>query len=255
VDGESEDPGEAAGVEAHLRACESCRVYAEAEAATKSLVGANYRAPVDVTGLLAGVRERRIDHPAPRRRDFSVRGLRLAWGAIAAAVLFALAIGGLMLRPQRTVEASPLVRAAVTDHVECMLGRLPLELTATDQDEVARWLRRRLAQPVVLPAVAGPGEHSAISTRMARLGDVESSQILFDRDGRMLSLFIMTARQVSGVPGRRLTREGREFFVDGFESYKVVFWRSGDLIYCLVGDGEEANVLSLAAEYAGSARG
>jgi anti-sigma factor RsiW len=170
-------------------------------------------------------------------------------------VVVSLAVGGLLLRPQPGVEASPLVRAVVTDHVECMLGRLPLDVTTTDQEEVGRWLRQRLAYPVVLPALARAGERSELSTRMARLGDVESSQVLFDRDGRMLSLFIMPARQVSRVPGRLVARDGREFFVDRFEGYTVVFWRVGDLIYCLVGDGEEASVVGLAAEYAGSPQG
>jgi anti-sigma factor RsiW len=152
------------------------------------------------------------------------------------------------------VEALPLVRAAVTDHVECMLGRLPLEVTTSDQHEIARWLQRRLARPVVLPTLAPEGT-GTMSTRTARLANVGGSQILFDRRGRMLSLFIMPAAEVSSVPGRRVAQGAREFFVSQVEGYVVVFWRQGDLVYCLVGDGEVEGVLSLAREYAGSASG
>jgi hypothetical protein len=94
-----------------------------------------------------------------------------------------------------------------------------------------------------------------MSTRAARLANVDGSQILVDRRGRMLSLFIMPAAEVSSVLGRRVAQGGREFFVSQVEGYVVVFWRQGDLVYCLVGDGEVEGVLSLAREYAGSASG
>lgn len=64
----------------------------------------------------------------------------------------------------------------------------------------------------------------------------------------------MPATDVPRVPGRRVERAGREFFVNRIEEYTVVFWRHADLLYCLVGKGEE-EVLGLAAEYAASASG
>lgn len=253
VDGELEEE-EASALETHLSQCEACGAYAEAERACKTLVAATYAVPVDVAGLRARIRERLQTGSAPRRRWTVIRVPRLAWGALAAVLIAALAVGSLTLRTQTAVEASPLVRAAVTDHVECMLRRLPLEVTTTDQHEIARWLQRRLARPVVLPTLAPDGT-GRMSTRMARLTNVDGSQILFDRQGHMLSLFVMPAAQVSAVPGRRVAQAAREFFVSQVESYTVVFWRQEDLVYCLVGDGEVEGVLSFAREYAGSASG
>ena len=91
-----------------------------------------------------------------------------------------------------------------------------------------------------------------MSTRWARLARAEGAQILVDRGGRMHSLFIMPAREVSGTLGRQVTRADREFFVNQLEGYTVVFWRQGDLLYCLVSDREEEEVLAVAVEYAGS---
>ena len=253
VDGELEEAA-ASALETHLSQCEACGAYAEAERTSKSLIAATYAVRVDIAELRARIRERLQTGSAPRRRWTVVRVPRLAWGALAAVLIAALAVGSLTLRPQTAVEASPLVRAAVTDHVECMLGRLPLEVTTSDQHEIARWLQRRLARPVVLPTLAPEGT-GTISTRMARLANVDGSQILFDRRGRMLSLFIMPAADVSSVPGRRVAHGAREFFVSQVEGYVVVFWRQEDLVYCLVGEGEVEGVLSLAREYAGSASG
>ncbi len=254
VDGELKDPAEVAPVEAHVRGCEGCRAYAEAEAATKTLVSAAYAVPVDVGALRARIREKLREVTAPKSQRAPVWAPRLAWGTLAATVLVAFAIGYFTLGPRTPVEASPLVRAAVTDHVQCMLGRLPLEVTTTDQDEVNRWLRARLTRPVGLPMLAPEGQVK-MSMRWARLARAEGAQILVDRGGRMLSLFIMPVREVSGRLGRPLTRAGREFFVSQLEGYAVVFWRRGDLLYCLVSDGTEEDVLGLAAGYAGSSTG
>lgn len=255
VDAELQEPEEVAGLAEHLRGCGGCRVFAEAEAATKPLIAAAYGLPVEVRELRARVRERLDARVTPRHRTWwRVVAPRLAWGALAAILIASLAVGYLTLRPQTTVEASPLVRAAVTDHVECMLGRLPLEVTTSDQHEIARWLQRRLARPVALPTLAPEGT-STMSARTARLANVDGSQILFDRRGRMLSVFIMPAAEVPSVPGRPVAHGGREFFVSQVEGYTVVFWRQGDLLYCLVGEGEVEGVLSLAREYAGPASG
>lgn len=254
VDGELTDPREVAGLEAHLAGCERCRGYAEAEATTKTLVATAYAAPVEVGGLHARIRGLLETAIPPKRRPWRTWMPRLAWGALAAGLLVAAAVGYLAVRPERPVEASPLVRAAVTNHVECMLGWLPLEVTTTDQGEVGRWLRERLARPVVLPALVPEGA-GKMSTRMARLATAQGAQILFDRGERMLSLFIMPVSEVTGALGRSVPRGGREFFVNEVEGYTVVFWRQGDLLYCLVSDGDEEEVLIFAAEYAGSPAG
>lgn len=251
VDGELKDPSEVAALEAHVRGCEGCRIYAEAETGTKMLIAAAYAKPVEVGELRARIRERLDGVTLPTPRWAPVRVPRLAWGALAAVLLVALTVGYFTLQPQTTVEASPLVRAAVTDHVECMLGRLPLEVITTDQEEVSRWLRKRLARPVGLPVLAPEGE-AKMSTRWARLATAEGAQILVERGGRMFSLFVMPVGKVSGELGRRVARGGREFFLNQIEGYTVVFWRQKDLLYCLVTDGAEDEVLSLAAEYAGS---
>ncbi|MBI4608797.1 MAG: zf-HC2 domain-containing protein [Candidatus Rokubacteria bacterium] len=254
VDGELKNLAEVAALEAHVRGCEGCRLYVEAETATKTLIAAAYANPVEVDELRAGIRARLELITFPKPRWSPVRVPRLAWGALAAVLVVAVAVSYLMLRPHAPVEASPLVRAAVTDHVECMLGRLPLEVTTTDQEEVGRWLRGRLARPVALPGLAPRGE-AKMSTRWARLARAEGAQILVDRGGRMHSLFIMPVREVSGALGQPVVRAGREFFVNHIEGYTVVFWRQGDLLYCLVSDGMEGEVLGLAAEYARSSTG
>jgi hypothetical protein len=66
----------------------------------------------------------------------------------------------------------------------------------------------------------------------------------------MHSLFVMPVREVSGELGRRVVQAGREFFLSQLEGYTVVFWRRGDLLYCLVADGKEEEALGFAAEYA-----
>lgn len=254
ADGELKDPREVAALETHMSGCEGCRFYAEAEAATKALVANAYAVPVEVGAFRARIHERLDAVTIPKLRRSRVWVPRLAWGALAAVLMAGLAVGYLALQPKQAVEAAPLVRAAVTDHVECMLGRLPLEVTTTDQEEVSRWLQGRLVRSVVLPALAPEGE-GKMSIRWARLATAEGAQILVDRGGRMFSLFIMPVREAPWGLGRRVAQAGQEFFLNHLEGYTVVFWRQGDLLYCLVADGSEEEVLGFAAKYAGSSPG
>ncbi len=251
VDGELSDPAERTAVESHVRTCDGCRIYSDAETATRPLVSAAYTVPVEVGRLRVWIWERLYVVTTSKPRRAPVWLPRLAWGAVAAAVLAVLAVGYVTLQPKTTVEAAPLVRAAVTDHVECMLGRLPLEVTTTDREELARWLRARLARPVGLPALAPEGE-AKMSARWARLARAEGAQILVERGGHMFSLFIMPARDIPGRLGRRIVRASQELFVNQLEGYTIVLWRRAELLYCLVADGPEDEVLSVAGEYASS---
>ncbi len=250
VDAELEEAA-ASAVETHLSQCQACRAYAEAERASKTLVAATYAAPVDVAGLRARIRERLETRSAPKRRWMPVRMPRLAWGALAAVLIATLALGYLALLPKAMVEASPLIRAAASEHVGCMLGQLPLELTTQDKAAVAQWLRARLARPVGLPPMTPEGP-ATMSPRRAHLAKAQGAQILVERNGRMYSLFVMPVREVSGTLGTQVARAGRDFFVNRLQGHTVVFWRDADGLYCLVSDGEEADVLALAARYAGA---
>lgn len=248
IDGELSDVSLRAALEAHLRDCEACRVYAEAEAATKTLVATKYAEPLEVAHIRARIARALEQAAAARPWWWWVRAPRLAWGLAAAAALVVLALVPLLSPSRRPAEASPLVRAAVSDHVECMLGRLPLEITTTDREEVSRWLRQRLARTVVLPAFAPEGE-AKLSTRWARLAAAEGAQVLVDRGGRMFSLFIMRPAELPGELGRAVVHKGRDFFVNHLQGYTVVFWWQGGLLYCLVTDAAEEEALDLAVGF------
>lgn len=248
VDGELRDPTQVAALEEHLSGCEGCQMYAEAEAATKTLVATTYAGPVDVSALRARV-HRKLGPKARSRRWGFVWKPRPAWG-VAAVLVAAIVVAYLAVQPRSSVEASPLIRASVETHVECMLGSLSLDFTTTDQKRVNQWLRARLGRSLSRPIPSPEGEAN-MSVRFGRLASVEGAQILVDRGGRMYSLFIMPLPATRGTLGRKVVRGGRELSVTRFQGYTVVFWRQGDLLYCLVSDSDEEAALGLAAEYSG----
>lgn len=119
MDRELHDAETVGDLERHLGACEGCRLYAEAPAATKSVLAAGYTVPVDVERLGGRLAEQldALGRPARRVRAFPLR--RFAWAAVVPLLLIALIVGSLMLRPSPPLEAAPVLDAAITDHVEC----------------------------------------------------------------------------------------------------------------------------------------
>lgn len=112
-------------------------------------------------------------------------------------------------------------------------------MTTSDGVRLAEWLERRVGFPVKAPAPL-PSSARLVGGRVSSVSDAPAAYLLYEWDGRMLSLFV-TAPQAGSRPERA------ERVVDGVELYAatlpgatLVWWRDSGQLYTAVSTGSVA---------------
>ncbi len=249
---------ESLAVETHLRACPACAAEARALRQIKHLVRDAAARPAP-SSLRSALTAALAAEPAPpRRRDRSVVSLlsraqprTVAFGAAAAGVAAWFALGGLthpILRP-----GAP---GLVDDGVALHARTLPLDYAATDAGLVQHWLEGKLAFGVHLPRF-GPGAMAQPALQGVRLSTLHARPAAMvaytvpESAGRRVSLLIVddpSGDQADTLPGAHRAVGGRDVFVSQARGYNVAAWRSGEIVYSLISDLDEGDVLRLVAQ-------
>jgi anti-sigma factor RsiW len=255
VDGEF-DGAEAAEVERHLAECEGCSHKAALQASYKGALrraagGPGRSAP---PRLLETVRARLDDpeayaelalddEPAPRkpRGPFwtGPRGIALAAAFAGAAVWFA--AGGLsrpLFGPRK--QAHGLIEDGVAMHART----LPLDFVASDTASVQRWLQGKLDFGVSLPAFQQAAALQGVRLSTLRTRQAAAVAYQLPNAARRVTLLIVDDpdRQLDGT-ARRVA--DREVFLSHSRGYNVASWRKDEIVYSLISDLDERDVLEL----------
>ena len=248
---------EALAVETHLRVCPACAAEARALRQIKHLVrdAAAKPAPISLRSSLAAAL---AAEPAPDRRGSRNVFLLLsraqprtvAFGAAAAGVAVWFALGGL---------THPILRQGaglVDDGVALHARTLPLDYAASDAGLVQRWLEGKLEFGVRLPRF-GPGAMAQPALQGVRLSTLHARPAAMvaytvpESAGRRVSLLIVddpAGDSAGALPGTHRAVGGRDVFVSHARGYNVAAWRSGEIVYSLISDLDEGDVLRLVAQ-------
>lgn len=252
---------EALAVESHVRSCAACAAEARALRQIKHLVrdAAARTAPLALRQSLSAALDAA---PVPAQRGGSnvlsllsrAQPRSVAFGAAAAGVAAWFALGGLTHPVFRSGEArpSPLVDDGVALHART----LPLDYSASDAGLVQRYLEGKLAFGVRLPRF-GPGAAAQPALQGVRLSTLHARPAAMvaytvpESAGRRVSLLIVDdpSSESSGVlPGAHRAVGGRDVFLSQARGYNVAAWRSGEIVYSLISDLDESDVLRLVAQ-------
>jgi anti-sigma factor (TIGR02949 family) len=251
VDGEF-DAREAAELEAHLAGCADCTAKARRQESYKAALrraGGSCTAPAR---LREAVRARLDDprsleelgldddadpRPARARWWSGTRGIAVAAAAAGAAVWFA--VGGL----ERPVFFS--ATRIVEDGVALHARTLPLDFVASDASAVQHWLQGKLDFGVRLPAF-----RQAAALQGVRLSTVRARQAaavaysLPQAASRRVTLLIVDAPEVQ-LSGTSRRVADREVWLSHARGYNVASWRHDEIVYSLISDLDERDVLEL----------
>lgn len=250
VDGEL-DPSEKAAFDAHLLACPGCARAARGHLGLKQAVrrtSSGSHAPARLrTSISARLQDERLPlGPALLQRAGALEPRTVALAAGLAGVLTWFAAGGLT-RP--VLGASPAQRA-LEEGVAQHAGTLPLDFAASDAGAVQRWLQSRLDYNVRLPRFPAQSGSRTPSIQGARLSIAHSRPAAViryavpDAEQRRISLVVVDdpAAEPAGEP-RRLA--GHEVWVSRSRGFNVATWRHDEIVYSLISDLEEQDVLDL----------
>lgn len=229
-------------VHEHLLDCARCRSMLESEAGLHALLRSDAIEDTPPPGLrdrvlvrIGGPSSGSVPSPARPRRPRGLRALLTGVGLIA--VLLA---SVLVIRFWRPLDLPPFVLETAAKHRLYTEGRSPaLDLTTSDGVRLAEWLERRVGFPVKAPAPM-PSTAHLLGGRVSSVADVPAAYLLYEWQGRMLSLFV-TAPQPRSRP------EGAERVLDGVELYRatlpgatLVWWGDSGQLYTAVSTGPVA---------------
>lgn len=224
---------------AHPEEAERLQAYREQKAALRALFD-----PVLDEPLPAAWRELAelppADAGAPHRSFLTRWSLQRIAASFAIAVLGGAAgwLGhGQYQAGERLAQVVPLARQAAVAHVVYSPDlRRPVEVTAEQEDQLVKWLSKRLGTPVSPPKLGAIG-YELVGGRLLPGNSGPVAQFMYQEgSGQRLTLYVSTENAVSRDTGFRFAREGE---------INVFYWVDGKFGYALSGSiakGELAKV-------------
>ena len=256
VDGEFESR-ETAEVEAHLSSCPGCSNRAAMQASYKEAVRRANAAPGAPVHLREQIRTALADPAAYDRLGLEdeasrqqpsgrwwtgPKGIATAAAVAGAAVWF---MAGGLDRPVFSGRSRSPAPPMVEDGVALHARTLPLDFVSPDSNDVQKWLQGKVDFGVRLPKF-----EQAAAVQGVRLSTVHARQaaaVAYSvprAESRRVTLLIVDDpdAKMTGV-ARRVA--DREVFVSHSRGFNVVSWRKDEIVYSLISDLDERDVLEL----------
>jgi anti-sigma factor RsiW len=240
VDGEF-DAVERAEVESHLADCTACQHAVRIQAAMKEAVrrAAPTVAPIELRrSVRLALRE---EEPTVSRWDGVLRNPRsvgLLAAAVGAAVWFL--AGGMSHR------IFPRQSGFVDDGITLHRRGLPLDYAASDVGSVQQWLQGRLDFAARVPRFRqGPAVQGVRLSELHSRSAAAVSYSVPHGEGGRVTLLILDDPDEGDPPGSVRRLEGRQVWLSRSRGYNVVSWRTNEIVYSLISDLDESDVLQL----------
>ncbi|MBI4590933.1 MAG: zf-HC2 domain-containing protein [Candidatus Rokubacteria bacterium] len=235
-------------MQGHLLFCEACRQAIESEALLRSFVAADAAADEAPAALRERIRRRvaLIPSTLPGRRSRPRRPV-LSRALLAGLAMLGLVLGALVVLGVRDRDhISPPAAEVAAKHLLYGVPAEPtLELATSETVRMAAWLERRLGFSVKLPLLARPGER-LVGGRVSSIADAPAAYLLYERNGRRISLLItqpvpsMHRGQASHVV------EGVEFYTASLHGVALVWWEDTQRLYAAASTAGQKDLLEFA---------
>jgi len=241
LDGELEAP-ELTEVDTHLARCAPCRDFMEARSRARALVRARLREAMGPGGEAGRAPEAlrvRISEALERQRRAP---WRRAVSPVPLAALAACAAGALVVLAGHSA-SDPLVEEAVRKHAR----DLPLEVSAdlVAADAIPGMLASKLDFYPRPPRFQAPGL-SLVGARLSTINDRPAAYMRYRTPRGRMGLFIIDdpGGQV-GKTGRAVDVGQARVRVMNSRGYNVAVWRQREIVYSLVSDLDEGDLVRL----------
>jgi anti-sigma factor RsiW len=196
-------------------------------------------APIE---LRQSVRLALRDEEPPRSRWDGVlrnpRSVGLLAAAVGAAVWF---LAGGMSHPIFTSG-----HGLVDDGIALHRRGLPLDYTASDVGSVQQWLQPRLDFAARVPRFRqGPALQGVRLSQLHSRSAAALSYAAPQAGSGRVTLLIVDDPDEGNPPGSVRRLAGREVWLSQSRGYNVVSWRTNEIVYSLISDLDESDVLQL----------
>lgn len=234
-------------VQAHLVFCHRCRKIVESEVGLRALMEADAAADTAPAALrdrilqLAPPQPPQASLPAPGRSR--PRAAAFAGGVLAGAAGAGVVLAAVMsLWEGGPADVSPLIAEVVAKHrIYSQGGEIRGEGVRDPSELVAR-LARQVGLPLKLPVLARPGER-LVSGQLSSIADAPAAYLLYEREGRRISLFVFRGRPGLAPPERPVTAQGVKVYTASLGGRPVVWWEDGAVYYAATSDAGLGNLI------------
>jgi anti-sigma factor RsiW len=130
------------------------------------------------------------------------------------------------------------IRAARAHLVYSPEVRHPVEVDATQQDHLVKWLSKRLDLPLKVPKLTGEG-FELLGGRLLPGGEGPVAQFMYqDAGGRRLTLYVTPTHKAGTLTSFRFAKEG---------DVSVFYWIDEDCGYALSGQVDKGTLARIAS--------
>jgi anti-sigma factor RsiW len=240
-------PAESRAVEAHLLVCAVCRAEVEAAEAVETRLRNALGEEAPPHHLWSRIAAHlRADHSGSQRVERRPRVWRLSRrAAIAASALFAIGVVFAGRRLMTTdIDAAALMRTPVDELRSFIDSGRSVDVATTDPAQLRQWFVPRVDfAPPTPPTMS---DLSLVGGRLCYFFRRRIAAYMYDVDGHVLSLYIMSDQDIEFPSRRDVMLGGRPAAVREVDGFAHVLWRDGKLYYSLVSNQPAARLVQVA---------
>lgn len=231
-------PEDCVETEVHLSTCSNCREQVRELVAFRTFLQARGATPVQAPDALRRSIQRKI------AKQRSVENLRryASYSAVAAS-LAVIATAGYVAKGDPPTAPRPF--EVVLDAVDKHARALPVEVTPAAGD-VDSWFRGKVDFAVRAPVFNSPMAPRLMGARLANVRDRQAAYFVYGGDdpGRRMTLLLFPGSDLDLPDGDG----SAEVMVANEKGYNVAVWRKRGIVYSLVSDLDERDILQLVSQ-------
>lgn len=231
-----------AEIEIHLANCESCREQVDAQVAFRAFIRLRVPEAVAAPPRLRAEIQRRI---AKERASENLRRFG-GYSAVAASLVALASVSYLLAEPQKGTQSFELVMDAVDKHARA----LPVEVTPAAEVDLATWFQGKVDFNVRTPTFRSPSAPRLLGARLANVRDRQAAYFVYggEQPGKRMTLLVFPGGDLKLPQGKRMQVGEHDVLMANERGYNVALWQNRGILYSLVSDLDEQDVLQLVSQ-------
>jgi anti-sigma factor RsiW len=169
------------------------------------------------------------------------------YSAVAAGLVAVASFGYVIAGPSEEENAALMLVDAVDKHARA----LPLEIqpTSAGSNDVESWFQGKVDFRVRAPRFNSPQAARLVGARLANVRDRQAAYLVYGGDdpARRTTLLVFPG-ELALPDGRRTTVGNREVVMANERGYNVALWQNRGIVYSLVSDLDERDMLQLVSQ-------
>ena len=242
MDGEL-DSQTSLSIKEHLSTCPLCSWELKQEKRLDSLMrygipkeNAPYKLKEAILSQINGLDKKRFN-------PFILPLFRPIWTNATITFLIVVLISSLLIKINKPF---PVFSETIRDHIECLQGKLSIDISSNQPEVVQGWLQNRLDFKVMVPDLSSQGVN-LLGARLCTLKNKQTAYLIYAKEGHHLSVFMFEADKLKFPKAKKVRVNNKIFYLSKEKGYNSALWLEDEIACVFVSDLGEAELLHLAS--------